>query len=97
MSEYRITCVNKAVTTASHPHVMRVGLELSSGAPGVRVLTVAEVAAGIDAGDMFYTERAGMRAVVSKYTCRDCGIETLRSQVRGRWNYDLDNLSPCPR
>jgi hypothetical protein len=97
VAEYRIVCVNSAVTTANHPHVVSVGVDLFHRAPGVRVLTVADVVAGIDAGDAFYTMRGATRAAVSKYTCRDCGIKTLRSHVEGRWNYDLDNLSPCAR
>jgi hypothetical protein len=96
MAEYRIICANSAVTTASHPHVVSVGVELV-GAPGARVLAVAEVAAGIDAGDRFYLRFGETRIAVSKYTCRDCGLKTLRSHVEGRWNNNLDELSPCPR
>lgn len=93
---YRITCANSAVTTASHPHVVSVGVDLP-GAPGVWVLTVADVVASIDAGDTFYTRAGATRAAVSEYVCRDCGTKALRSHVDGQWNNDLDNMSPCPR
>jgi hypothetical protein len=97
MAEYRISCVNSAVTTASHPHVVSVGVDGFHGDPGVRVLTVADVVASIDAGDTFYTRVGGTRSPVSRYTCRDCSVKTLRSHSDGRWNNNLDNISPCPR
>ncbi|MEP7179393.1 MAG: DUF3892 domain-containing protein [Pseudonocardiales bacterium] len=97
MAEYRIICANSAVTTASHPHVVSVGIDLGPGAPGARVLTVADVVAGIDAGDKYHVRLGQTRVTVSKYTCRDCGIKTLRSHVDGRWNNNLEDLSPCPR
>jgi hypothetical protein len=96
MAEYRIVCANSAVTTATHPHVVSVGLD-TPGAPGPRLLAVADVVAGIDAGDRFYLRLGETRVAVSKYTCRDCGIKTLRSHVDGRWNNNLDDMSPCPR
>ena len=96
MAEYRIICANSAVTTASHPHVVSVGVELI-GAPGARILRVDEVAAAVDAGDRFYLRLGQTRVAVSKYTCRDCALKTLRSHVDGRWNNNLDDLSPCPR
>ena len=96
VAEHRIICVNSAVTTANHPHVVSVGLDLQ-GAPGARVLHVDDVAAAIDEGDRFYLRIGETRIAVSKYTCRDCGIRTLRSHVDGRWNNNLDDMSPCPR
>lgn len=96
MPEYRITCVNSAVTTASHPHIVSVGVHEYRGAAGVLVLAVVDVAESIDAGDTFYTYTGGTRSEVSKYTCRECSIKTLRSHSDGAWTNNLDDMNPCP-
>jgi hypothetical protein len=90
MSDYRIACVNKKLSSSGDEHIVSVGI---SGEPDT--ITVQQAYRRMDARHYLYTmsPSTGEMVFVEKYRC--CDMDTLRSVPDGVHDNNLDSLNPC--
>jgi Protein of unknown function (DUF3892) len=90
MSDYRIACVNKKLSSSGDEHIVSVGI---SGEPDT--ITIRQAYRRMDARHHLYTmsPSTGAMVFVEKYRC--CDMDTLRSVPDGVHDNNLDNLDPC--
>ena len=97
MAQHRITCTIQVPyhQPHSHAHISQVGIGNETG--WSHMLTVQQVYAAMDAGDIFYTFgiQSGKMALVHKLDCPFCGRPTLRSAPDAVLDNNLDNLPRC--
>ena len=91
----RIVCVE---TEHPHRHIVAVGVGVKADRADDR-LTVAEVRAAIEEGDLFYTvgSSSGDFAVVRLDDCRigECTVETIRTSPDDEKDDNLDEMRVC--
>lgn len=91
----RIVCVE---TEHPHRHIVAVGVGIKAE-NAIDRLTVAEVRAAIEDGDIFYTvgSSSGDHAIVSLDDCRigECTVETIRTSPDDEKDDNLDEMRVC--
>ncbi len=96
---FAIVCTVQDPPNEDHDtaHIIQVGTGNSQ--EWNKMWTVADVWAAIDEGHVFYTKdpKTLLEAIVEKYRCRTCGLDTLRSKADRSTANNLDNLPRCRR
>jgi hypothetical protein len=91
----RIVCVE---TAHPHRHIVAVGVGVKAD-KAIDRLTVAEVRAAIEDGDIFYTvgSSSGEVALVGLDTCHfaDCTVKTIRTNPDDEKDDNLDDMRVC--
>jgi hypothetical protein len=100
MVAYRIVCTAKErwKPHARREHIVSVGVTRDATKTMLElVINVAKVRESLDTGDQFFTvgPDSGKRAGVRKFTCRKCGLRTIRSRKDAVVDNNLDNLPSC--
>lgn len=97
MPSYRVVCTRQEPPGQPHTDAHIVSVGTGTPASHSRIWTVADVYAGMDAGDAFYTESVStqVRAQVNKWSCRTCSRPTLKSSADSIRDNNLDNLPRC--
>ncbi len=96
MSTHRIVCTTQsAPPKPGHGHILAVGIGTDPNSATTR-LTVSEVRAAINRGEVFYTvsPSSGKTAIVEPYDCW-CGHKTIRTTPDRFSDNNLDNLRLC--
>jgi hypothetical protein len=98
MGQFRIVCTEQepVYQPTTHAHIVRVGTGDDPDRASQR-WTLAEVIAGMDRGDVFYTrgKSSGAVALVEKYVCFQCRRTYIRSRPDAVADNNLDNLRRC--
>lgn len=98
MAQHRIVCTNQAPPNhpANQAHIVAVGIGARSSTYDRR-LTIDEVLAAMDRGEVFFTvsESTGKVAGVHKFWCNPCNRYYIRSAPDAVHDNNLDSLSFC--
>jgi hypothetical protein len=98
MAQHRIVCTDQepVYQPTSHAHIVAVGIG-SNGSRADSRLTLDEVIAAIDRGEVFYTigERSQKVAVVIKAPCGHCRRTIIKSAADAVIDNNLDSLRRC--
>jgi len=93
---YLVVCTNRPEIVRGHRHIVSIGTGDEPGGARNRVWTVAQTYAGLDRGDLFFTESPTTKrtARVEKIKC-SCGESGLRSNPDQVTDNNLDDLPAC--
>jgi hypothetical protein len=99
-----MTVVHKVVCTKqqpankppTHAHIVAIGTS-SDGVAKDKMWTVREAYSAMDKGEAFYTvsPSSSKVALVNKYNCPYCTVDTLRSAPDAEKDNNLDSLPYC--
>lgn len=98
MASYRIVCTEQVPIhqPTTHAHIVAVGTGTDPHKADQR-LTLDQVLAGMDHGDVFYTVSPSTNkiALVEKYVCGQCRRTYIRSAPDAVHDNNLDYLRRC--